>query len=115
MENKLKSNLYSGADDRILMVGDFVNLANAEIEEFFPADFLVMAIARYLRGRMDAEEDFDEVVEYGRTIVVQVKEYTEKHGVELELGWKVEVAKAATSRLLGKQDPIKTEEDLVEI
>lgn len=113
MANKLKSNLYAGADDRILMVGDFVGHSEAEIEDLFPATFLAKLIGWYLRGKTDAEEEFDEVVDTERTIVPQVEQYAERYDVVLEPGWKVEVAKMAKSRLLGDRDPMKEEEHLL--
>ena len=62
----------------------------------------------------DQEFKFDEVVEPGRPIVPQVKKYAKSHGIELELGWKTEVAKTAKSRLLGDKDLMKGEEELLE-
>lgn len=115
MADKLKKNLYGGAEDCILMIGDFANVSDAEIEDMFPTDFLARIVARHLRGSTDAEEEFDEVVAEGNPIVPQVKVYAEKHGIELELGWKVEVAKTAKSRLLGNRDPMKGEDDLLDV
>lgn len=115
MANKLKSNLYAGADDRILMVGDFVENSDAEIEDLFPSAFLARLIGRYLRGKADAEEEFDEVVDPEHPIVPQVERYAGRYGIELELGWKVEVAKMAKSRLLGDKDPMKDEDHLLSI
>lgn len=113
MAEKLKSKIYTGSDDHILMTGDLIGNADTEIEDLFPPDFLARPVARYLRGRTDAEEEFDEVVEHGRPFVPQVEQYAKRHSIELELGWKVEVAKAAKVRLLGNQDHMKDKKDFV--
>lgn len=42
-----------------------------------------------------------------------VEEYAKRNGIELELGWKVEVAKTDKTRLLGSRDPMKGEDDLL--
>lgn len=86
----------------------------AEIEDLFPTDFLARIVGRYLRGLANLEEEFDEVVQAGRPIVPQVKRYAKDHGIELELGWKVEVAKTVKTRVLGARDPMKDEEDLLQ-
>lgn len=113
MAQKLKSNLYGGADDRILMLGDFVGVDRAEIEDLFPTDFLARIIGRYLRGFANPDEYFDDIVDGEGPIVPQVKEYAKQHGIALELGWKVDVAKEAKKRMLGANDPMKNEDDLL--
>jgi hypothetical protein len=113
MAQKLKSNLYGGADDRIVMLGDVVSVAQAEIEDLFPPDLLARIIARYLRGFANPEEYFDDIVEMGSPMVPQVKQYAKQHGIELELGWKVDVAKDAKRRLLAANDPMQNENNLL--
>lgn len=113
LAKQLKSNLYSGAAARIIMVGDFCELPNAEIEDLFPISVLAKIITRYLRGPKD---DFsDEVVE-GEPIVPQVQKYAQKYGLKLEPGWKVEVAKQTKTRLLQSEKPLKSDDkDVVEM
>lgn len=114
MAASLKKKVYSGAEDRILMVGDFVSVAEAEIEDLFPTNLLDRPIARYLRPLTDADEDFDDVVDYDQRILPQVEQYAKQHSIELELGWKVEVAKNAKAQLLGARDHMKNEDGLLE-
>lgn len=113
LAKQLKSNFYSGAADRIIMVGDFWKLPNVEIEDLFPISFLAKIITRYLRGPKD---DFsDEVVE-GEPMVPQVQKYAQKYGLKLEPGWKVEVAKQTKTRLLQSEKPLKSDDkDVVEM
>ena len=115
MANKLKKNLYGGADERVLMIGDFEGIEEAEVEDLFPTFFLARIIARQLPRPRDGEEEFDEVAEDGDPIVPQVEAYAKQNGTELELGWKVEAAKAAKTRLLGSKDPMKGQEELLDV
>lgn len=115
MANKLKQHLYSGADERVLMVGEFTGVEEAEVEDLFPVPFLARIIARQLPRPRDGEEEFDEVVEAGAAIIPQVEAFAKRHGIELELGWKVEVAKAVKTRLLGNRDPMKGQDGLLDL
>jgi predicted ATPase len=113
MGKQLSSGLYNGATDRIIRVGDIRSMANAEIEDLFPADFLAKIITRlYFR---DIEDDFEDVVEEDKPIVSQAQEYAQKNGLSLKLGWKVEVAMQAKTRLLKDNKPMKKHESLLEI
>lgn len=114
MANKLKKNLYGGADERLLMIEEFAGAADTEIEDLFPTAFLAKIIARHLRGSSDIEEEFDDVVESGFPIIPQVESYARQNGIELELGWKVEVAKTAKTRLLGARDPMAGDDGLLD-
>ncbi len=104
--NKLKSSLYAGQDDRILLVGDLIGMDDSEIEDLFPAEFLAKVAARYLPRPSGLAEDFDDAIESGKPIVPQIEAFVREHQLgPLELGWKVEVAKQAKARLLGKKGP----------
>jgi hypothetical protein len=47
-------------------------------------------INRYLPRPANAEKKVDELAQGGSPIVPQVEAYAKRHGIELELGWKVE-------------------------
>ena len=114
MGNKLKKDLYGGSEDRLVMIGEFADVEEAEVEDLFPTLFLAREIAIHLRGLASAEEEFDDVVEEDEAIIPQAEEYAKKNGIELRLGWKVEVAKRAKSRLLGTKNPMKKEDELLD-
>jgi len=101
----LKAGLYSGDKDRVLNVGAFISVPNAEIEDLFPPSFLAKIVDRYLPKPIDVDEDFTSVVKDGEAIVPQIEAYAHKHNIDLVLGWKVDVAKRAKAALLkGKDD-----------
>lgn len=108
MANKLKSGLYKGSVDRILMVGDYCEAldadADAEVEDLLPTDLLADVVSKYLRG---PEEDFEDIVTKGKPIVPQIEAYAASNKIALEVGWKVEIAKRTKARLLRTKNPLK--------
>lgn len=97
MANKLKRGLYQGAPERVLMVSDFCQVADAEVEDLLPVTFLADVVTKYLRG---PEDEFDDVVTSGSEIVSQIKAYAVANDIKLEDGWKVELAKRTKVKLL---------------
>lgn len=113
MQKQLSSNLYSGATEKIIMVGDIRNLKDAEVEDLFPTGFLAKIVRRnFFRS---AEDDFDEVVESDKPIVSQIQEFANKNDIKLEQGWKVELAKQAKTSMIKDKDPLKKYTDIVEV
>lgn len=113
MHKQLSSNLYNGATDKIIMVGDIRNLKDAEVEDLYPIEFLAKIIRKnFLRG---TDDDFDEVVEEDKPIVLQIQEFATKNNIKLEPGWKVELAKQAKAILIRDKDPLKKYTDILEI
>ena len=98
---QLLSSLYSGQEGRILMMADICQQEEAEVEDLFPADFIAYVVTRYLRG---PDEEFSDVVVPEQPMVPQIEKYAGKHGIKLEDGWKVEVAKRVKERLLQRPD-----------
>lgn len=96
--NKLKTSLYQKDIDRIIMIGDVRSLADAEVEDLIPHSFIVSIITRYL-SRPDIDEFSDEVEE-NSPIIPQIEAYARKYDIQLEDGWKVELAKRVKARML---------------
>lgn len=96
-ETQLKSSLYQGDKDKLVMLSDICGFAEAEIEDLLPTSLMSYILTRYFRG---AEEEFDEVVIEGKPIVPQVEAYANKHNIVLNEGWKVEVAKRVKERMI---------------
>jgi energy-coupling factor transporter ATP-binding protein EcfA2 len=105
LKRHLRQSLYSGQEDqeRILLVDQFTGLEDSEIEDMWPVDYLADVITKYLRG---PEEDFSDVVQPGKPIISQVEDYAAAHNIEMETGWKVEIAKRAKTNLLKKPEVI---------
>ena len=74
----LRKDLYSSDPTKLIGIGEFAELEDAEIEDIWPPKFLADIIARILRG---PEESFSEVYKAGEPIVPQVEAYAAKHGI----------------------------------
>lgn len=106
MAQALKSDLYAGAADHVLEVGDFVSVERAEVEDLMPADVLVHELDRWQRA---AETPFGEGYKSGQAIVPQIEKWAAEQRVALEMGWKVELAKKVKANLLKRTTPLSTE------
>src|SRR5690606_30013964 len=113
----LAKGLYQGASDRVVSVGDVVGMAGAETEDLFPPGCLARGFGRYLPRPRGLADGFEDVVTAGQPIMPQVEAYAAAHSIELEEGWKVEVAKRVKARLLAatpERDPMAGEDTVVE-
>jgi predicted ATPase len=107
-KNKLQSNLYSGASERILDVADFTEVSESEIEDLFPVDLMTRQLDRFFR---DVEvESFQDVYDTSKPIVPQIETFANKHNIDLEKGWKVQLSKSVKQQLL---NPKTTVNDVV--
>lgn len=110
-ETQLKSSLYQGDKDKIVMLSEICGFAEAEIEDLLPTSLMAHILTRYLRS---AEEEFDEVVVSNQPLVPQIEAYAQKHGIELSEGWKVEVAKRVKERMIKQPASIADDDPSVE-
>lgn len=70
----------------------FVAFGEAEIEDLIPPTFLADIVDRWQR-MSDPEDEFSLALQAGKPIVPQIEAWAAKHGLTLEKGWKVEIAK----------------------
>lgn len=96
-ENSLRTSaLYQKANERIVSTSEFAKFDNSELEDLWPEQFLASCVSRIVRGQ---EDDFEDVFKSGSPIIPQIEAYAARAGVPLELGSKVELARAAKKRL----------------
>jgi energy-coupling factor transporter ATP-binding protein EcfA2 len=111
----LRSGMYSGDKPRVLTVGDFTAVPNAETEDLFPQGLIARVVDRYLPKPKDLETDFADVVKAGEAIVPQIEAYAGANGIALEEGWKVELARRVKAVVLrGKADELSANPAFVE-
>ena len=108
-KKKLLSGLYKSQNERVLEVKDFLNMENSEVEDLFPYGLQEKGIDRLFRN---CDEEFEDQYLNKQPIVPQIEEFAKKSNVELEKGWKVELAKAVKQRLKNKTAD-KIEEEYV--
>ena len=104
-KKKLLSGLYKNQNERVLEVKDFLNMENCEVEDLIPYELQTKGVDRLFRN---CDEEFEDQYLNKQPIVPQIEEFAKKSNVELEKGWKVELAKVVKQRLKNKTvDEIK--------
>lgn len=93
------------------MVGDIVQIDDAEIEDLFPHKMLIDGAARLLFHRDDS---FEEVLDTGRPIIAQIERYAVARDIRLPKGWKVDLAKRIKSHLLGVNSDLTEEATFID-
>ncbi|MGN2248343.1 AAA family ATPase [Frateuria sp. GZRR35] len=99
MAAELSSSLYTGEEKKVLSTDEFVGFKGSEVEDLVPHHRFVEAVDRFFRA---PEQQFSEVAVTSEPIVPQVEAWAKREGIELTLGWKVEVAKRVKAVLLAK-------------
>ncbi|MCZ4151965.1 hypothetical protein BZG21_47145, partial [Escherichia coli] len=70
------------------------------IEDLFPVVLISDIVTRMLPRPADLDEDFLDIVQSGIPIVQQIENYASKNSIDLQKGWKVELAQRVKSQLL---------------
>lgn len=105
---KLKSGLYKDAHDKIIEIYSITSIENSEVEDIIPISLLERTINHFFNSVED--EDFMDNYEDDKPLVNQIEKFASDNNVELEKGWKVELAKSAKKALLkAKEDKISNE------
>lgn len=99
----LRKTLYNGQNERVICLDAICDHDGCETEDLIPHDIFSWAVTRYFRG---PEEGFSDYESSQELHVRQVEDYADKHGIELQLGWKVEVAKRVKSQMSQNADSI---------
>jgi hypothetical protein len=97
----LQSGLYKANPERVLQVGLYVDLKEAEIEDLIPAEIIIKVVDRMIREPELAFEDYHNP---STPIVPQIEKWAAEGGSTLEKGWKVELAKRVKRLLLKSTD-----------
>ena len=109
-EHGLKTGLYSGNETRVLSVGDFRDIVDAEVEDLFPGRLMARVLDRYLRKPGGVDEDLVDVVKDGTAFVPQAEAYALKHHIALDEGWKVDLSKRVKTAILkAGDDPLRND------
>lgn len=96
LAKNLKEEMYSAVPERVMLVGDFASMSDAEVEDLIPKRIMGPILDRFLRGPQD--HPFTPGESEG-AIVPLVKAYAKRHGIVLGDGWKVDLARLVKGRL----------------
>lgn len=99
--DKLTKELYTGSEkEKIIEIGSLTKIENAETEDIIPISGIERSLERLLRN--DDEDDFRDEYDSTTAIIPQIESFAQRHGIVLETGYKVEMAKAF-KKLLSKK------------
>lgn len=99
-KSKLISGLYKDCKNNILEVSEYTSVENAEVEDLIPLDLLLRGINKLFEDVDDEEEQFEDVYDKSKPIIPQIEEFAKSNGIELEHGYKVQLAKAFKTKIL---------------
>ena len=94
-KNKLISSEYNTHKDKVLEVSDFIGEAQYEIEDLLPVESIIREIDRMYRM---SETLFEDVYQTDEPVVNQIEAWAERNSIDLEKGWKVELARNLQNR-----------------
>ncbi|MEQ1764025.1 MAG: AAA family ATPase [Pyrinomonadaceae bacterium] len=89
-EKSLRENLYNKEQDKLITIREVAG-DGFEVEDLLPKELIAQAFSRRFRARKG--EDFDRIRLTDEPIVAQIERFATENGIDLELGWKVEVAR----------------------
>lgn len=99
LSDSLKGELYAAAPERVLLVSDFVDFEQAEVEDLFPPDYLAEELDRMER---EPEERLADIIKQGQPFVAQVEAWAARQGITLNPHWKVHLSVRIKQRALSR-------------
>ncbi len=99
-KKKLSSGLYQDDKNSIIEIGNFKQIENAEIEDLIPLEYMEKGINKLFNDIDEDEETFEEFYESSKPLIPQIEQFAQNYSIELDKGWKVELAKSAKSRIV---------------
>lgn len=105
---KLYSDLYKDEHGKVIEIQTITGIENSEVEDIIPYSLLEKGIRHFFHFVED--EDFEDEYDDAKPIVNQIEKFASDNNVDLEKGWKVELAKSAKKALLkAKEEKISSE------
>lgn len=90
----LKSGRYRDEKNKVLGVADFLSDKEYEIEDLIPTKAIISTIDRMYR----CDQYFEDFHDSKKPIVDQIKDWANNNSIDLEDGWKVELARVIQNR-----------------
>ncbi len=112
---KLRDSIFESRPGNVMLIGDYVSIENAEIEDLFPVDLMSDIVTRMLPRPADLEDDFSDIVQSGIPIVQQIETYASKNNIDLQKGWKVELAQRVKTQLLKEKGAKHIDDPTLEV
>lgn len=104
---QLGSGAYAGHDNKLISVGEFVTIEDAEIEDLMPAEWIIDVVDRIYHAAT-TDELFRDAYDPTKSIVPQIVAFCARNGIELRTpGWKVDVATEVARRAMRQQTVVE--------
>lgn len=100
-KKRLQSGLYQGFGNRILDINNYVTIENSEVEDLLPFKLLERGINKMFTSLDDV--DFKDNYDEKSPIIPQIEAFAKLNNIELEKGWKVNLAINTKNQLKGKK------------
>jgi len=112
MFNELRSDFYAADTDKLIMVTEFSDISEAEVEDLLPKAKLAKIITRFLPKPEDTDEEFDDVVVENKPICNQIEDFAKTQDIDLGgKGWKVRLATMVKREILKGTDKVICDSD----
>ncbi|MGN7414593.1 AAA family ATPase [Paenibacillus sp. SAF-068] len=112
---KLRDSAFESSPHNVMVVSDYVGIEGAEIEDLFPVALISDIVTRMLPRPADLDEDFLDIVQSGIPIVQQIENYASKNSIDLQKGWKVELAQRVKTQLLKERVANQIDDSTMEL
>lgn len=98
LKQALEAGIYAGNEDKIITISDFMN--DGEIEDLLPKDLIIKTISYYLPKKSNTDDEFEDCIDGNKPICEEINQYCTNNCIELDKGYKVELAKKFKDRVL---------------
>lgn len=106
---KLINDRYQNEKEKVIGIGDFLGDKEYEIEDLFPSSSLIYILDKKYR----IDNYFEDFYSKDKPIVPQIEEWAKENNINLEVGWKVEMARKVQSRF--EKDMNETPSNLTDV
>lgn len=111
-KTSLLKDLYKEFPERIIEMEDIVEIEQAEVEDLIPVELMERHLTRLSRG---TEEYFIDYYKESEAIIPQIENFFEDNNLELDTGWKVDLARSVKTGILNTREAKKISNDVEEM
>lgn len=97
MKESLLKDLYKDIPESIIEIEDILDIEQAEVEDLIPYELIDRFITKLSRG---IDEDFVDSYDESKALLPQIEHFFKSNKLELQKGWKVDLARDVKKNLL---------------
>lgn len=108
----LLKDLYKDYPERIIDMEEIANVEGAEVEDLIPLELMERHITKLSRG---TDEYFVDNYKESEALIPQIEKFFNANQLDLEKGWKVDLARSVKAAMLVPREAKKIQSDTEEI